>query len=985
MNPEVEQWLDELEEKADWDGVIEVYQAIIALGHNYSVIWCNLGRAWDNKGDHNQAIECFKRATEIDPDFTTAWNSLGKSCYKKDDYDRAIECFNRVIMLDNNCADAWNNLGSVWYNKCDYDQAIECFTRAIGLNLNGVMTWFNIGQCWDKKSDYDQAISHYIRAIEIDPNYVPTWDGLGRAWAEKSDYDQAIECFNRAIELDHKYMNAWCNLGRAWYKKHDYDRAIECFKALIGLDPICATAWYNLGLTWNDKHDYDQAIECYNHVIKLDPNSAIAWNNLGNAWSGKHDYDQAIECYNHVIKLDPNSAIAWSNLGKIWNHKEDYDQAIVCFTRAIDLDPNVENAWHNLGNVWHHKTYYQEANNCYDRAISINKYLLSAWRGRESCLRSMGDLFEPRTSLGICECYEHEGDLDRAEEKYRELRKKTESNPNWRQYHLQSSLCLGRVHNKQEQFHTAHTVLDELKWNLDHLPENDENEANEKKKYLDISFELYRQLSIACHGENDLSRSFYYAELSKNFTLLSALQSKQKIKSKDKIPRNASIDQELVRYLPDEETALVEFFINDQKSYAFVLRKQLKRKHRLLWFDKVEETYIIDDKVIQLDIDSNSLGAMASIWQEAYHQFKGTVCDRSSPPAAIAVAKMSWFSTMNWMLSELYMRLFPQALRDQLAGIKKLIFVPTGPLYNIPLHALRWEEAGEARYLLDEFTVSYLPSASVLPYISKYGAEIRNWDNIKVFVGNTSGMDHVHRQVEAWRNKFEDKIGKKIKYDCDLAEHLLSALDDTQVAIYCGHAGCARNVNPLVSSYLMLKKENLYMEEIMNRVSLSGSLDLVLLSGCETAMTANERHDDYVGLPAAFYCAGAANVIGSLWSVEDGATYVLIDKVSDTFAEKAPWISRFIPKKIKHLVFQKESKADALRNASLLLRHGLLDDDDRHTYSSAIQSIRAASGPQGIPVTALGFLAAQPAKGEINFDEWQHPYYWAPFCCYGLG
>jgi CHAT domain-containing protein len=239
--------------------------------------------------------------------------------------------------------------------------------------------------------------------------------------------------------------------------------------------------------------------------------------------------------------------------------------------------------------------------------------------------------------------------------------------------------------------------------------------------------------------------------------------------------------------------------------------------------------------------------------------------------------------------------------------------------------------------------------------------------------------------VEAWRYKFEIKINQKIKYNCDNAEHLLSELADTKVAIYCGHAGCDRNVDPLVSSHLILKNENLSVKEIMDRVSLYSPLDLVVLSGCETAMTANERHDDYMGLPAAFYCAGASNVIGSLWSVEDGATYVLMDKLSDTFAEKASWINRFIPNKIRNIVVHKDSKADALRNAALLLRHGLWGDEDRLAYFGVIQSIRAVSSPQEFAVTATDFIAAQSGTADINFDEWRHPYYWASFCCYGLG
>jgi CHAT domain-containing protein len=54
------------------------------------------------------------------------------------------------------------------------------------------------------------------------------------------------------------------------------------------------------------------------------------------------------------------------------------------------------------------------------------------------------------------------------------------------------------------------------------------------------------------------------------------------------------------------------------------------------------------------------------------------------------------------------------------------------------------------------------------------------------------------------------------------------------------------------------------------------SADLVVLSGCETALGKNLRGEGIVGLTHGFFHAGAAQVLASLWPARDRATAELM-------------------------------------------------------------------------------------------------------------
>ena len=91
----------------------------------------------------------------------------------------------------------------------------------------------------------------------------------------------------------------------------------------------------------------------------------------------------------------------------------------------------------------------------------------------------------------------------------------------------------------------------------------------------------------------------------------------------------------------------------------------------------------------------------------------------------------------------------------------------------------------------------------------------------------------------------------------------------------------------------------LHLHDVYN---LKLDADLVVLSGCRTALGKEVRGEGLVGLTRGFQYAGAPRVLASLWRVEDQATAALMARFY-----RALWIDKLPP-------------AAALRQAQLGLR-----------------------------------------------------------------
>jgi CHAT domain-containing protein len=338
----------------------------------------------------------------------------------------------------------------------------------------------------------------------------------------------------------------------------------------------------------------------------------------------------------------------------------------------------------------------------------------------------------------------------------------------------------------------------------------------------------------------------------------------------------------------DQKTALVEYFIAKGHLVAFVVTRNTLHALRL----RVKAPEI--QRLLQL------------FWLNLRAVPK-------SSPERVGLLTVN----AQGILQRLYRHLVAP-LSDWLAPYQRLIIVPHGQLHYLPFHALRDGDA----YLLSQFEVSYLPSASLM----SYERARQNDGQGLVALGHSQDgrlpytVQEAHAVADCWPGEVF------VENEATLAL-VKEAAADCQILHLATHAEF-RADNPLFSG-MALADGWLTTLDIFN---LRLRASLVTLSACQTGRNVVGGGDELLGLMRAFLSAGADSLILSLWAVEDRSTARLMESFYAKLSEGC-------------------TKAAALRSVLLEFDHGQYAEDTKmaevyqHPYFWAPFYLVGAAGP----------------------------------------
>jgi CHAT domain-containing protein len=248
-----------------------------------------------------------------------------------------------------------------------------------------------------------------------------------------------------------------------------------------------------------------------------------------------------------------------------------------------------------------------------------------------------------------------------------------------------------------------------------------------------------------------------------------------------------------------------------------------------------------------------------------------------------AIADLAPSAEIELRAEALYRQLIAP-IRPKVRG-ERVVIVPHDVLHYLPFAALR-SPAGH--WLVEDWRLSTVPSASVLKYLAGKGAAATG---PAVALGNPElGPELSLRFAEREARAVADALpGARVFVRAAATEWEAKALGPAASVLHFATHAVLDEKDPLASALLLVggggDDGRLEVRELF-RLDLRARL--VVLSACETGLGQLSRGDELVGLQRAFLYAGTPAVVTTLWKVDDRASFVLMRRFYDALASNGP-------------------------------------------------------------------------------------------------
>lgn len=697
-------------------------------------------------------------------------------------------------------------------------------------------------------------------------------------------------------------------------------------------------AFGNLGLIYLERGWAEQASECFRQALEAgaeSPNRAAWLGSLGQALSELGEFQESVryyrEAYAEAVLADnaATQANASGSEGNVHFEEGRYDEAVACYRQAIAItgetgDAGLKAIWlGNLGNTL--------------RKLGDTDGALAAIGEALEISRSEGDRHAESAHIdSLGDCFMDRGEAERALEHYGQALAISQSIADRQGERIYLS-NMGRAHEKLGQLKPAFEFLSRA------IDLFDDQRARIKSDDLKTSFaargqDLYSDMVQVCLSLGKRVEALEYVGRAKSRAILDLLANSPidvgELEEggddglKKLIAREAELRSQITRFeklfwqggqageaghrgaTPAAEDARAVYSewrqaVNQLKrrhpAYASLIAVDTLKYQDIqsLWCGAGPQPATLGDDVAILEFFwTDSYLLAASVWKDAaepavFHVGQGEKLDEI---AADLADFLEMSATEGWevpvsLCGRLYDQLVAPLLSGLPEGVRRLIVVPHGCLYRLPFAALH----DGSRYLIERFSLSYLPTVSLIPVLSRkpaleparksrylvsaisdYSATRKEGLVFSSRLRSAAGLDDLGYTIDEARTIYDLGVScspdSRLVTNDEVSTALPELFSQYPVIHFAGHAVFNPD-EPLASGLVLSDGSILSAAAILQGNTLRTDCGrLLVLSACQTGVSAVTAGGEILGLARALMYAGMPNLILSLWEVADRST-----------------------------------------------------------------------------------------------------------------
>ncbi|MFN0084396.1 MAG: CHAT domain-containing tetratricopeptide repeat protein [Blastocatellia bacterium] len=869
--------------------------------------------------DHAAAARNFKEAQRLHAQGTAESRPAARARYEE-----VLPLF-RAANDKPGEADTLQYLGQIHFSMGEPRKALEYMNEALGAyraagDRHGeALIYRASGLINHSLGEWEQAVELYARALPLSRELENKWEeagtlnNLGGVYMYVDEPQLAMDYYSQSLALHRALGNqrgeavTLNNLGEIHRLLADFDEARKNLERSLELRRAIkdargeAITLHNLGLVYDALGDSAKALALFNQALPLRRTvgdllgEAATLGAIGHHHFTRGDFPKAMEYLSQALPIQQkighrqsesssrvNLGAVHASLGDAARAMEQYGEALR-LSRATGYKVVEAAALYQIARLERDRGNLPEAKAGIEAAIAIVETLRSRLANRE--LRTT--YFASRQNY-----YEFHADL---------LMRMNKNEPG-------AGHAAAAFEAKERAL--ARSLLDTLAEARADIRRWADSALLDRERKLQQRINAREQLRVQLLAGRPKPEGV--AAVEKELSALLGDFREVRARIRQSSPRYAALMQpqplgvsEIRRQMLDEETILLEYALGEARSHVWVVTKS-----RLTGIElpKREEIESAARRVYDL------LTARNRRVDGETPQGRRLRIARADADYASAAAALS------------RMVLGPAASELRQPGKRRLLIVSDGALQYIPFSALPMPSSGEGARsftpLIAEHEIVSLPSASTLaalrreagkrgtsePLLAVLADPVFEADDPRV-AGQTKGQSFpsnrdapaavVERSARAAGvNRFlrlrftraeADAItslvpeGRKLSaLDFSASRATLERTDLSRYRfVHFATHGLLNSQHPELSGIVLSLVDDrgqsqdgfLRLHEIYN---LKLNADLVVLSGCQTALGKEIKGEGLVGLTRGFMYAGAKGVMASLWSVEDKATAELM-------------------------------------------------------------------------------------------------------------
>ena len=732
----------------------------------------------------------------------------------------------------------------------------------------------------EKGSSYFQSLVFYQQALDVyqqinDPVKVAnTLNSIGGVYTQQDDYSHALESYQKGLAIFREHQESTGeglilnNIGEVYRKSSQYSLALDYYeqalKTLQVTDALAVKAAIlnNIGLVNQELGSISDALNYYQNALAIHreinnrPDEGKTLNNLGLAYEELDKNEQALEYYEKALNIRREigdrfgEATTLNNLGLLYNKLNNHAQALDLLEQALstfqELGKRADegNTLDSIGTVYKSMDDYSQALEHYQQALEIVQEFGN--RTLEGIiLTNIGEVYELQGKNNQAVSFYQQA-IDQVIETILVDLKGETLKSSFADKHVDTYTRLINLLWDEGRFTEAFNYVERTKARL-FLNQIANGTVNLRDGADADLLKQEQELRTDINRLNHQLQTISHLPLSQNNTrVIAALQSElttheqDYLKLLDRLKRQNPEVADLVsvnpaqlaeiQHLLDTDTTLVEYFVTDTRTLAFVITRDTLTP-------------------VTLNVSKQSL-------QEAiqrFYEYDFATLSSQHPQSLTQLHQ--------WLIAPLQPHI----------STPKVSLVPHNLLHYLPFAAL----SDGKDYLIDNYTLFNLPSASMLRFLQ----DKRKPDSGELMaLGNpTLDLPFAKQEVEKISNLYATQplLGRQA------TERAIRSQANQAGILHLATHGEYNPHSPLFST-LRLAPDNSYdgrleVHEIY-QLDLREATNLVVLSACQTQVGQLSKGDELIGLNRAFLYAGTPSVIATLWNVDDPATGFLMER-----------------------------------------------------------------------------------------------------------